>query len=301
MVGIGDGRGRACAREPARRIGGVLALGRAEALADEGIDAKKLDEVRATSFQAPRRAALFEPPLVVIRENKSLPLDYWDKGVLAFRHEIVGIHAPPTKKRELKRFCETLRRNRKCYQFAVMLNSPRLLIGKATAVLKRDIDMLPYPEDERALELTFWEQVLADDTLEYFAFYVRLGQKSALLTEKADANALRDYASLYCRLLGTLYTNLQASDPIFLDGLTCQPFFFGDEPALKWLGANCEEQLTDLVFEQTLPSLRTVRVVRFYHDNVVFVIKPDRLRYWIRSTAIRDADDTFTELRQQGY
>ena len=56
-----------------------------------------------------------------------------------------------------------------------------------------------------------------------------------------------------------------------------------------------------LVFDQTLPALRTVRMVRFYHENVIFIVKPDRLRYWIRSTAIWDADDTLTELRQQGY
>ncbi|MFO7906807.1 MAG: HsdM family class I SAM-dependent methyltransferase [Planctomycetota bacterium] len=271
------------------------------ALTDEGIDAENLDEVTATSFHTPCRAALFQPPLVLIRENESLPLAYWDKSVLAFKDKIVGIHAPWTEKDEHKQFYDRLQKHHKCYRFAVMLYSSQSLIGKATAVIKRDIDRLPYPENERELELTFWEQVLADDTLEHFADYVRRGQKSELLKQKADANALRDYASLYHRLLGSLYTNLQASDPIFLDGLTCQPFFFGDEPGLKWLNANCEQQLTNLVFEQTLPSLRTVRVVRFYHDNVVFVIKPDRLRYWIRSTAIWDADDTLTELRQQGY
>ena len=85
------------------------------------------------------------------------------------------------------------------------------------------------------------------------------------------------------------------------DGLICQPFFFGDRPGIEWLAPGCEEQLMPLVFEQGLSFLRTVRVVRFYRENVIFIVKPDRLRYWIRSTAIRDADDTLTELREQGY
>ena len=174
-------------------------------------------------------------------------------------------------------------------------------MAKATAILKSDIVSLPFPEDESELALTFWEQALADDTLQYIAPYVRLGQQSDLLKQAADPETLGTYASLYCRLLGSVYDNLRASEPVFLDGLTCQPFFFGDEPAVEWLGPDCEEQLTKLVFEQTSPSLRTIRVVRFYHENVIFVVKPDRLRYWIRSTAIRDADDTLTELRQQGY
>jgi hypothetical protein len=31
------------------------------------------------------------------------------------------------------------------------------------------------------------------------------------------------------------------------------------------------------------------------------IVKPDRLRYWIRSTAIRDADETLVELKNQGF
>jgi hypothetical protein len=271
------------------------------ALTNEGIDAEDLNVITATSFYRPGRPALFEPPLVLIRENESLPIAYWDRGPLTYKHEIVGIHASPSEHGELQRLFRNLESNLAIYRFAVLLNSPRALVAKATAILKSDIEALPYPEDQAELELTFWEQALADDTLQYVAPYVRLGQGSDLLRRAADEDVLRDYASLYCRLLGSLYDNLRASEPAFFDGLICQPFFFGDEPAVEWLGPDCEEQLANLVFEQTLPSLRTVRVVRLYHENVIFVIKPDRLRYWIRSTAIRDADDTLIELRQQGY
>jgi len=42
-------------------------------------------------------------------------------------------------------------------------------------------------------------------------------------------------------------------------------------------------------------------VVRYYDANVILIVKPDRLRYWIRSTAIRDADDTLIDLRDQAW
>lgn len=271
------------------------------ALNTNGIDATRFATVMETLFEAPRNPELFEPPLLLIREHESLPIAYWDKGSLTYKNEIVGIHAPASEHKELQRLFSSLTEYIEVLRFAGLLNSSRVLVGKATAILKNDIDSLPYPEDESDLHLKFWEQALADDTLQYMASYVRLGQQSDLLKKAADANALREYASLYCRLLGSLYNNLRPSEGIFLNGLICQPFFFGDEPAIEWLGPDCEEQLTALVFAQTLPSLRTVRVVRFYHENVIFIVKPDRLRYWIRSTAIRDADDTLTELRQQGY
>jgi len=272
-----------------------------EALRTDGIDPQSLTIVTETLFEAPRSPELFESPLVLIRENQSLPMTYWDNGPLAYKHEIVGIHAPAHERKELQRLFRALSANSELLRFAVLLNSPRALVAKATAILKSDIDALPYPEDESELELAFWEQALADDTLKYMAPYVRLGQQSELLKKAADSKAMSEYASMFCRLLGSLYDNLRPSEPVFIDGLTCQPFFFGNEPATEWLGPNCHEHLSKLVFEETLPSLRTVRVVRFYDRNVIFIVKPDRLRYWIRSTAIRDADDTLTELRQQGY
>lgn len=135
----------------------------------------------------------------------------------------------------------------------------------------------------------------------YIAPYVRLGQNSDLLKKSANIDVLHDYSSLFCRMLGSIFENLQAGEPVFLGGLICQFFFFGDEPAIEWLGPDCEEHLMNLVIDDATESLCTIRVVRLYHKNVIFIFKPDRLRYWIRSTAIRDADDTLIELQQQGY
>jgi hypothetical protein len=33
----------------------------------------------------------------------------------------------------------------------------------------------------------------------------------------------------------------------------------------------------------------------------MFLLKPDRLRYWLRSVALRDADETLADLRAQGF
>jgi hypothetical protein len=299
LMGEGFIEGRS-GKQPGEHVTGLPFLP-TSALTTDGFRTDDLRTALATHFVRARRSDLYEPPLVLIRENDSLPLAYWDQSVLTFKDSIVGVHASSADKEDLKRFFDALQRNHTCYRFAVLLNGSKSLVGKATAVSMNDIESLPYPEDEAELQLTFWEQALADDTLQFIAPYVRLGQQSDLLQRRADADVLRKYASLFCRLLGSLYDNLRAGDPVFLDGLTCQPFFFGDAPAIEWLGPDCAGQLADLVFDQTLPTLRTVRVVRFYHKNVIFIVKPDRLRYWIRSTAIWDADDTLTELRQQGY
>ena len=41
--------------------------------------------------------------------------------------------------------------------------------------------------------------------------------------------------------------------------------------------------------------------MRIYDENVIYLIKPKQLRYWLRSVAIRDADETFAFLVNQEY
>ena len=95
---------------------------------------------------------------------------------------------------------------------------------------------------------------------------------------------------------------MQASNPIFFDGLTCQPFYFGERPDFSWLSEQPENELRKLIYDdKNHIHLRTVRILRLYSENFLLLIKPDRLRYWIRSTAVRDADETIIDLRQQGY
>jgi len=121
------------------------------------------------------------------------------------------------------------------------------------------------------------------------------------LKRTASEDDVREYSSLYVRMLGSLYRNLKAADAVRLNGLIAQPFYFGDKPEVSWLGKDCEDALHRLIYDESRASLRTVRVVRYYDGNVILIVKPDRLRYWIRSTAIRDADDTLIDLRDQGW
>ena len=48
-------------------------------------------------------------------------------------------------------------------------------------------------------------------------------------------------------------------------------------------------------------SLRLTRIVRLYEGNVIYLIKPKKLRYWLKSIALRDADETFSDIRKQGF
>jgi hypothetical protein len=272
-----------------------------DAFTENGIDEGQIGTVTETHFRSAYTEDRFRAPLVLIRGNEMLPMAFWDKGFLAYRDKIVGIHSPQSQITDLRAFYDTLKQRHERYRFCCTLNGSQALVGKATAILKQDIDVLPFPENPRALTFSFWEQALQDDILKYMTAYTRLGQNSPLLQEQATANHLKAYAEMYCRLLGSIYDNMQAHEPIYLNGLTCQPFYFGERPNLPWLGEATGEHLAELVYHEHSDRLRTVRVVFFYLKNVILLVKPDRLRYWIPSTAIRDADETLVDLHQNGF
>jgi len=272
------------------------------AFTDAGIDESKIETVEETLFRSAYTKDRYTAPLILIKENESLPVVFWDKGFIAYRAKIVGIHAPRFQVSELRKFYDTLRQNHDIYQFLCALKGTQSLVGKATAILKQDIDLLPYPEDLGDLSFSFWEDALCEDVLKHMTEYIRLGQNSSLLKTAAYIDDLREYSSMFLRMLGSVYNNLNASDPIFLNGLTCQPFYFGERPNFSWLMEQTGDGLRKIIYDDKKHEhLRTVRVFRFYAENVLLLVKPDRLRYWIPSTAIRDADETLVDLRRQGY
>ncbi|HUY34107.1 MAG TPA: N-6 DNA methylase [Pirellulales bacterium] len=287
-------------REPAPFLTGKPLLP-TEAFSDDGIDEDEITNVTATHFRSAYTMERYTAPLVLIKEHESLPAVLWEKGFLAYRAKIVGIHADPSERAALAAFFKVFQARRRLYQFCCALNGSQALVGKATAVLKHDIDAIPFPEDQSDLQLSFWEEAIQDDILDYMRDFVRLGQNSKLLKDAARDEDLRSFADMFCRMLGSVYDNLRADAPVFLDGLICQPFFFGERPDVSWFAGPDRESLRQLIHYQHHESLQTVRMLRVYANNVVLIVKPDRLRFWIRSTAIQDADETMVDLLEQGY
>ena len=71
---------------------------------------------------------------------------------------------------------------------------------------------------------------------------------------------------------------------------------------MDWSGADeLKDKLDGLLHEQQGATLRVTRIAHLHDDNFIFLLKPDQLRYWLRSIALRDADETLSDLRRQGF
>lgn len=271
-----------------------------DAFDEDGIDESKITTIEATGFHRARTQIRYTAPLVLIKEVETLPCAFWARGFLAYRNQIVGIHAPKAEEEQLREFYEQFVANRETLRAFCAIFGTRAISSKATSILKRDIDVLPWPEGGKGWRLSWWEKSLCDDVVKYGGDFVRLGQNSQLLREQVTEAHLRGFSTVFTKMLGSVYSNLQPSESGLLDGLAFQAFSFGKKSDLDW-PADWSEHLRELIYHVHGDALRTVRILRFYERNTIVMVKPDRLRYWISSTAIRDADETLVDLRGQGY
>lgn len=275
-----------------------------DALTEKGIDESRIDSLKEKYFIRNREInkPIFKGPHLLIKEGvakNSIPIAFRNDD-LSFRDKIIGIHAPENQIDDLLDLEKRIKNNR-TYLFYVAGFSGQYMIGRATAILKMDIEGLPFPEDEKELELSEIEQILVDDVVDYMLGFRREGEKSAA-EKPVDDHQLNQFSEIYCRVLNSVYKDFKSHKPLKTDSYICFPFYYKDKRQI-FAGSidELETDLYELIQNNTNTNARIVRMLRVYEDNTIYLIKPKQVRFWLRSVAIRDADETFADLVAQGY
>lgn len=275
-----------------------------EALTRQGINWNSVLPCNKTFFEEPRNKnrKIFSPHHVLIREKVdglAIPAVFTDK-YLVFTNQIVGISAPEKEKDHLQVLARRLNES-KLYGILATLLSGRILVGRSNSLYASDIMDLPYPDDQQNIELNFWEQALVDDIENYLVEFRRKGEKASVLT-KANSSELRSFGDMYCNILNPVYKQFRPLQPISMGSFICYPFCYGDAPQIELPKEdNVVPYLEELLCHQHSSRLFVNRILRLYEQNVIFMVKPNQKRYWLRSIALRDADETLIDLLEQGY
>ena len=175
----------------------------------------------------------------------------------------------------------------------------RALIARATVVLKADILALPYPENVKDLKLSKFEEILRQDIMNYMVDFILKGNNSTIAMHSPSNFELEAFGNTYCDLLKSLYSSVVKLSPVLIGEIICYPFCLGQPSMLEVAPKILEQHLNNLVMRKRGQSLQVVRMVRLYEGNMIYLIKPNRLRYWLQSTALQDADETLTDLQKQ--
>jgi len=259
-----------------------------------------------TFFEEPRKniKKIFFPPHVLIREvvdGTAIPAIF-SLDELVFSKQIIGIHAPKDNEEELKKLVALLNDSGLFGVLALVVSS-RMLVSRATSILQDDIFALPYPNDGRVPVLSTWEKALVDDISEYLVEFRSKGEKAAILTKSKDTD-LRDFGEMYCNVLNPVYKQFRPLEPIQIEkgAFICYPFCYGNSPQIEMPKEDTAIPfLADLLHRRHGSRLFINRILRIYEQNIIFMIKPNQKRYWLRSIALRDADETLVDLLEQGY
>lgn len=292
--------GKASNSIPSEHIGGKPTLP-THALSENGIDEHQIHKFPNVPIGVPRRPAIFHPPVLLIKRNENLQHDLWTSHYLTYKDSIVGLAAPASdieKLGEVERWLSKEKNALKAYCAATSIVN---LTRRATALACLDIKSLPFP-DSGNLELSHSEKIIADEIVTYQRDLVRLGDKSDALKKSGHA-AITEFNETFLSPINGIYTEnpMIAHPHQSWPGIICQPYSFG--PAvIDWSDADqLRQRLNVLLKEQKDSTLSVIRIAVIYDKNMIFLIKPDRLRFWLRSIALRDADEVLADLRAQGY
>ncbi|MBY0300137.1 MULTISPECIES: HsdM family class I SAM-dependent methyltransferase [Sphingomonas] len=271
------------------------------AIGRNGIDSAKVTDAPRVPISDARSEQAFLAPLLLVRKHQDLDHGVWSEGYMTFADEIVGFSGAGRNEKALREVSDFLSANRVSLSAYVAATSFRLYNKKATVTSTGDVLDLPFPESGD-LELSASETILVHDIVNYQRELIRRGDKSYVLRSTGHS-ALPAFNETLLASINQLYSDnpLVAHPSQCWPGIICQPYSFG--PAnIDWSDSEkLRGRLDAVVRQQRSETVSVTRIARIYDDNLLFLIKPDRLRFWMRSIALRDADEVLADLRAQGY
>lgn len=261
-------------------------------------------------IEATRKKEIYSPPLLLIKRSigkETIPV-YYSDTYLTYRNEIIGIHCPQEDEELLLKIKDRIKGNQ-LYRFYLIATSARAGVTKSTfPVYKQDIMSLPFPEEEKDIELTKFDKILVDDTLKYGLEF--LGKDTNVKVLKATTEKeLISFGKIFCKVLNSLFeieSKKYFQKSIYqAESFICSIFEYGNEKSVvsKPLKTETEieNHIAELVYNKIGTSYRINRVVKIYDGDLIYLIKPKELRYWLQSIALRDADETIVDLYNAGY
>jgi type I restriction-modification system DNA methylase subunit len=267
-------------------------------------------------FRRPRNKIkkIFEPPHIIIKENlgtERIPMVFSEE-YLCFTNRFVGIHAPKLESKEIKDLYLNLQKRFDINRlFSIASSSQAGITMSSKLLMKDDIMNLPYPKNPQSLELGKSEQMVVDDVLNYYINSNKSSAKSPL-NQDIEPEELENYGEAFCDILNPIYQKDEqewfVNDFYTEDSLTTFVFCYGQHRPDKVIGGFTpinKAEIESLIYNDTRRNARIIRVMRSYHHingyDVLVLRKPTTKRYWLQSIALRDADETFADLKKAGF
>jgi len=256
-------------------------------------------------FEAPREKhkAIYLKPHILIKENigvEAIPVNFLNYDAV-FSHEIIGIHAPEKDILLLKSLYEYFVKNKYLNRFYILATSNRVLVGRATAILKKDIDSLPFIENKE-VETSYVEDILIKDAL---ANQLKCNN----FIQYSTNENIESFSNIFCHTLNSVYQIENKAFRLFkiLDAGKYFAVHFeytdDDYQPTQEVTTDLDEYIQQIIPTEKIKgkSFHIQRIMKVYGKDCIILIKPKQMRYWLHSIALRDADETFADYIKTRY
>ncbi|MDR0384973.1 MAG: N-6 DNA methylase [Prevotellaceae bacterium] len=270
---------------------------------EKGIGQIKLQDETNFETVPPNSKNIFSPPHLMIKKTigkNCIPMDLRD-DYLTFRNEILGIHCPPEEREKLQMIERQLKQNNAVLRFFIASTSARS--GVTRSMYTSDLsDLLSMPLFmEESFNPSLSEQIIMNDVLNYYIEEFSRGERAAVHRETLEAEEhIKAFSKLYCDSLNKIYA--REEERYYFSKLTEGNSFFaceytfgcGNNYAYEWSDKNLDDLLHSW---NPTHSAKYSKIMRIYSNNgnIIRLVKPKKLLFWLQSTALRDFGDTLED------
>jgi len=158
-------------------------------------------------------------------------------------------------------------------------------------------------------DLSDSDLILINDTIDYTLDFFTKERKSIAI-KSVSSKILEEYGKTYCKILNNSFSNVKKFQMEFIyegDGPLKVISIRLVEPDEKFdnnfkkerIECDLKEILKKLdqsLIEEISQSIFIRRTLRRYSQKTITIVKPNQIRFWTRSSALRDADETYREI-----
>jgi Type I restriction-modification system methyltransferase subunit len=148
--------------------------------------------------------------------------------------------------------------------------------------------------------ITHFDKIVINDAVKYTLEEFGNGEKSFINTSAAKQKELIDFCHIYCSALNNYYDinnhKYKLTDIIIGEAYYVCEIHYTDREVSQITTTETEKTLNNLLAENLSQSQKINKMLRFYGNNVIRIVKPKQQRFWLQSKALRDADETFKDI-----
>ena len=139
------------------------------------------------------------------------------------------------------------------------------------------------------------QKYLRDDVINFMIPLIKDADRTTVqLGASAKENEVKNYAKVFDELMQSVYPDFRFAGVHDLETGWCVAFHKGNDTAATFGDTEALRKHIDaLLSRETGRALRTWRIVRHFSGKNLYIIKPKPRRYWLKSAAVRDADQIF--------